>query len=67
MKFKTNAKCGGCASAIRNALKSIAPADQWEFDLESPDRILTFTGTADVDPDEVVRLIKGAGFKAERL
>ena len=33
MKFKTNAKCGGCVSAIGNKLNEIMKADDWSIDL----------------------------------
>lgn len=69
MKFKTNAKCMGCVNAIRNALSGLAPAESWQFDLESPDKIMEFTGeTNDADfARKVTELVKGAGFIAEKL
>ncbi|MBO4965525.1 MAG: heavy metal transport/detoxification protein [Muribaculaceae bacterium] len=68
MKFKTNAKCMGCVTAIKNALAPIAPADKWEFDLSSPDKTLTYLGEADDALEaRIISMIKEAGFKAERL
>lgn len=67
MKFRTNAKCMGCVSAIRSALSPLAPAEEWEFDLQSTDRTMTFTGAAAPEPAEVIRLVAGAGFKAEQI
>lgn len=71
MKFKTNAKCMGCVTAIRSALRPLAPAEAWSFDLDSPDRIMTYTGTAPADAEafaaEVINTIGNAGFKAERI
>ena len=68
MKFKTNAKCGGCTAAITKALESIAPAEMWEFDLESPDRTLTFKGEEDPElAGRIIRTIENAGFKASEL
>ncbi|MBD5221205.1 MAG: heavy-metal-associated domain-containing protein [Bacteroidales bacterium] len=69
MKFKTNAKCMGCVGAIRNALSEIAPAEKWQFDLNSPDRVMEYTGTDadDALADKVIAIIEKAGFKAERL
>ena len=67
MKFKTNAKCMGCVSAIRKALSSLAPEEEWNFDLESPDRIMTYTGNAEIDPAEVIMTVENAGFKCGRL
>jgi len=68
MKFKTNAKCGGCTSAILKAIDSLAPASAWEFDLASPDKTLTYVGDAPVpDAFSVMSAIEKAGFKASVL
>lgn len=68
MKFKTNAKCMGCVTAIINALAPIASADRWTFDLNSPDKTLTYDGEADdALAGRVIALINAAGFKAERI
>ena len=67
MKFKTNAKCGGCSAAIINALSSLAPADQWDVDLASPFRTLTYKGSAAIDPSRVEALARQAGFQIEPL
>lgn len=66
MKFKTNAKCGGCSSAIISALSSLAPASDWSLDLSTPDKILTYSGDKAISPEEVVDIITKAGFKAEK-
>lgn len=68
MKFKTNAKCGGCTAKITESLKSLAPAELWEFDLTDPDKVLTYKGEADDDfAQKVVETIEKAGFKASKL
>lgn len=67
MKFKTNAKCGGCTAAITMALKALAPAEDWKFDLSVPEKTLEYTGTEEIDPAKVVAIIKEAGFQAELL
>lgn len=67
MKFKTNAKCKGCEQAIKMALGDFAPVSEWEMDLTSPDKVLTYKGGAKIDPAQVVAAIKAAGFQAETL
>lgn len=67
MKIKTNAKCAGCTAAIIKALAPVAPAADWNLDLSSPDKVLTYTGSGNPDAAEVVRLIEKAGFKAEQF
>jgi len=65
MKFKTSAKCGGCVAKIDAALEGRLPDGSWSIDLASSDKILTVE--ADVPEDEVITLVKSAGFRAERL
>ncbi len=67
MKFKTNAKCSGCTSAILKALAPLAPESEWTFDLASPDKTLAYIGSAALSVDEVVNVIRNAGFSAEQL
>ncbi|MEG1662166.1 MAG: heavy metal-associated domain-containing protein [Clostridiales bacterium] len=62
-QFKTSAKCGGCTTKIDQKLKSNPNAGTWRFDLQNPDRILEIT--TDLPPEEVVKLVEDAGYKAE--
>lgn len=65
MRFKTNAKCGGCVAAIGGKLNKLVNDNEWSIDLKSPDKVLEVT--ADVTPDQVVAAVTEAGFKAEQL
>lgn len=67
MKFKTTVQCGACVASIKKALTPLAPADKWTVDLHSPERILTYEGTLEVDPEEVMRLVRNLGFDIERI
>lgn len=67
LKFRTNARCAGCSAAIAKALSSLAPATEWEIDLASPDRILTYSGAAPIAADDIMEAVRGAGFKIELL
>ena len=64
-KFKTNAKCGGCVAKIGTQLSTILPVGQWSIDLDSPDKTLMII--SDIDPEEVIRAVEKAGFKAEEI
>lgn len=69
MKFKTNAKCAGCSTAIINGVKHIFPNAEWSLDLESADKVLEVHGIPD-DAEraaEVVRAIEQTGFKGSFL
>lgn len=65
MKFKTNAKCGGCVAAIGAKLNKVVKENEWSIDLKSPDKVLEVT--ANVPVDTVVAAVTEAGFKAEQL
>lgn len=65
MKFKTNAKCGGCVAAIGSQLNKLVKDNEWSIDLKSPDKVLEVT--ADVPADKIIAAVADAGFKAEQL
>lgn len=63
MKFKTNAKCGGCVAAIGAKLNGIMKEEEWSIDL--PSKVLDVK--ANVTDEQVLNAVKSAGFKAEKL
>lgn len=65
MKFKTNAKCGGCVAAIGAKLNRVVKDDEWFIDLKSADKVLEVT--ADVSAEKIIEAVTEAGFKAEQL
>ncbi|CAK7082736.1 heavy-metal-associated domain-containing protein [Parabacteroides sp. APC149_11_2_Y6] len=65
MKFKTNAKCGGCVAAIGLKLNKLMSSDQWSFDLSNPDRVLQVT--AEIAPETVIAAVKEAGYQIEPI
>lgn len=65
MKFKTNAKCGGCVAAIGSQLNKLVKDNEWSIDLKSPEKVLEVT--ADVPADKIIAAVTEAGFKAEQL
>lgn len=65
MKFKTNAKCAGCSSAILGAVRSRFPNQEWSLDLSTEDKVLEMHGVPD-DAEkaaQVVKTIEKTGFK----
>jgi copper chaperone len=64
-RFKTNAKCGGCVSAIGAKLNKWMTPEEWSINLADPYKVLEVK--ADVSPDVVIAAVTEAGFKAEQL
>lgn len=69
MKFKTNAKCAGCSSAILDAVRSKFPDQEWSLDLSTEDKILENHGVPDNSEQaaQVVKTIEETGFKGSWL
>ena len=65
LKFKTNIKCGGCVATVSPALNRIAGEDNWQVDINNPEKTLTVSGSKATE-GEITRAIKAAGFKVER-
>lgn len=47
MKFKTNAKCGGCSANILKAVRNRFPDQEWSLDLSTADKVLEMHGVPD--------------------
>lgn len=66
LKFKTNIKCAGCLAKVSPNLNKTAGEDNWEVDIQTPEKILT-VASDDMDEDTIVSAVKEAGFNAERI
>ena len=67
LKFKTTIKCSGCLAKVTPVLNETVGEDNWEVDIQAPDKVLTIASEDEVNPADVVKAIEGAGYKAERL
>ncbi len=65
IQFKTNIKCTGCLAQVSPALNETAGKDNWQVNLESPDKILTVN--TDLNPEELIDAVKSAGYTAEKI
>ncbi|WP_143305768.1 heavy-metal-associated domain-containing protein [Chitinophaga vietnamensis] len=63
IQFKTNIKCSGCIATVTPSLNATAGEDNWEVDLQSPDKILTVSAD-NVDAAAIKAAIEKAGYKA---
>ena len=64
LKFKTSINCGGCIKAVTPFLNEEKNIEEWDVDINNPDKILTVKGD-DVTEEQVVKAVNKAGFKAE--
>lgn len=69
MKFKTNARCGGCRAAIMKAVEAKFPNAEWSMDLEDADKILEVHGIPEnaETAAEVEKTLAETGFKGTWL
>lgn len=66
LKFKTNIKCAGCLARVSPNLNETVGEDNWEVDINTPEKILTVVSD-EVDESSVIFAINEAGFKADSI
>ena len=66
LKFKTTLKCGGCEEKVTPGLNAINESEEWDVDLDHPDKILTVYATEDIE-DKIIEAVEKVGFELERL
>lgn len=65
MKFKTNARCAGCKSAIMSAVQNKFPDMEWSMDIDDIDKVLECHGIPDNEEQaaQIIKAIEETGFK----
>ncbi|MCW3464192.1 heavy-metal-associated domain-containing protein [Chitinophaga nivalis] len=66
VQFKTNIKCAGCIATVTPVLNELAGQENWEVDLQSPDKVLTVS-TDKTDKDVIRQALEKVGYKADVL
>jgi copper chaperone len=66
LKFKTNIKCGGCIAKVTPALNKVEGISKWNVDMEDPQKTLTVE-TNNLTEDEIIDVLKNAGYSAENV
>lgn len=66
VQFKTNIKCSGCIATVTPFLNEVAGEDNWQVDVQSPDKVLTVSDEK-VNSTEIKKAIEKAGYRAEEL
>ncbi|OQP62452.1 heavy metal transport/detoxification protein [Niastella vici] len=67
VKFKTTIKCGGCVATVTPYLNEAVGANNWNVDLQSPDKVLTVNTGQQEKEAEVIKKLQEAGYKAEKI
>jgi copper chaperone len=67
VKFKTTIKCSGCVATVTPGLNEAVGANNWQVDLQSPDKILTVNTTDKEKETTVIKKLEEVGYKAERV
>ena len=67
LKFKTTIKCSGCLSKVTPVLNETVGEDNWELDLQTPDKVLTVATDEIVNGELVISAIAKAGYTAEKV
>ena len=63
-KFKTNIKCEGCIAAVTPHLNETVGENNWQVDINNPNKILTVKNDG-ISEAEVLKAVQKAGYKAE--
>jgi copper chaperone CopZ len=66
MKFKTNIKCSGCVATVTPHLDKVAGKENWEVDLQSPDKTLVVASDKPLSEEDIITAMREAGYKAEK-
>ena len=67
LQFKTNIKCSGCIAKTTPYLNEAVGENNWQVDVQNPNKILTVNADEKVDEETVVQALEKAGYTAERM
>ena len=67
IKFKTTIKCSGCVATVTPGLNEAVGPNNWQVDLQSPDKVLTVTTNDTNKEKDVIKKLQDAGYKAEKI
>ncbi len=63
--LSTTMTCAGCLKKLQPLLDGEPMIDSWESNLKDPRKLLVCSLAGDGDPNEIIKLINRAGFKAQ--
>ena len=65
-RFRTSIMCNGCIAKVQPILDGAEGVASWKVNLDTPDRVLTVVSNG-ITEDELLALIRNAGFTIERI
>jgi copper chaperone len=66
LKFKTNIKCSGCLSKVTPTLNEVAGEDNWDVNINEPNKTLTVEAQG-LSKEQIIDAVQKAGYTAEAL
>ncbi len=66
LKFKTNIKCNGCLQTVKPHLDNISDLENWNVDLENPDKILSVNTKVDAE-ESIIVAVQAAGYEISKI
>jgi copper chaperone len=67
LKFKTNIKCSGCIATVTPFLNKTVGENNWQVDIQAPEKVLTVNTNDTAKEAEVIRSLQEAGYNAEKI
>lgn len=67
LKFRTNIKCSGCIATVTPYLNEAVGENNWQVDLQSPEKVLTIHTGDKTKEATVIQKLQEAGYKAETV
>lgn len=64
--FSTSIMCNGCIAKITPVLDSAEGISSWQVALDTPERVLSVVPDG-ITKEQLIALVKGAGFNIEEL
>lgn len=67
IQFKTTIKCSGCVAQVTPFLNEAVGAGNWAVNTADPDKILTVSAGRETDEEKILKAVRDAGYKAEKM
>ncbi len=65
LTFKTNINCNNCVAKVKPFLNQVENIENWQVDIENPDKTLKVSGEDELTSQEVIEAVQKAGFSIQ--